>query len=211
MALDPLHCEPAGHSVQLVRVVAVPPDVNEPSRHVKHPSASFPLYSLSAPHFVQFAALCTENVPARHGEQDDAPSSAYRPGAQSEQLVACAPENCPGSHTAHDAVAFAPVYRPGTQAVHGCQPQLSAQSLCRPTAHGAQEPYRSLPSLPVTKYPVGHPRSLHARFVVYCFVAPVGVLTMVYSGACRSTSFWVHCINTWHSRSDAAVAVFETK
>ena len=32
--LVPLHADPAGHGVQLVRVVLVPPDVNEPPVHV---------------------------------------------------------------------------------------------------------------------------------------------------------------------------------
>ena len=42
-ALVPSQCEPAGQAVQLVRVVGVPPDVNEPSGHASQRVALFPL------------------------------------------------------------------------------------------------------------------------------------------------------------------------
>ena len=42
--LVPSHREPAGQSVQLVREMLVPPDVNDPERHSRQRAALFPLY-----------------------------------------------------------------------------------------------------------------------------------------------------------------------
>ena len=53
MMLVPLHDEPAGHSEQLVRVVNVPPDVNEPTGQTWQCAALFELHSLSTPHSTQ--------------------------------------------------------------------------------------------------------------------------------------------------------------
>ena len=47
--LVPLHADPAGHGVQLVRVVLVPPDVYEPAPHTEQFIALFALHRLSAP------------------------------------------------------------------------------------------------------------------------------------------------------------------
>ena len=87
----PSHREPAGHALQLVRVVGVPPDVNEPGGQRSHAAASFALNRLSAPHAVQFDASLADAVPARHGAHDDAPPSACVPGAHA--VVALEPSH----------------------------------------------------------------------------------------------------------------------
>ena len=74
--LVPSHAEPAKHSLQVVRVVLVPPEVKEPPAHVEHSAALFELKRWSDPHSVQLAASGPAAVPARHGEHDDAPPSA---------------------------------------------------------------------------------------------------------------------------------------
>ena len=43
MMLVPLHADPAGHRAQLVRVVFVPPEVNDPNGHVSQLDALFEL------------------------------------------------------------------------------------------------------------------------------------------------------------------------
>ena len=37
--LVPLHAEPAGHTMQVVRVLFVPPEVNEPAGHTRQLAA----------------------------------------------------------------------------------------------------------------------------------------------------------------------------
>ena len=72
MTLVPSHAEPAGHTLQVVRVVVAPPEVNEPPGHTEQLPASFPLHTSSAPQAVQSVAVAPDAVPARHGEHDDA-------------------------------------------------------------------------------------------------------------------------------------------
>ena len=71
--LVPLHADPAGHGVQLVRVVLVPPEVNDPLVHSWQPTAWFALHRLSAPHSSQPPAS-ERNVPARQNAHCVAPT-----------------------------------------------------------------------------------------------------------------------------------------
>ena len=98
--LVPSHAWPAEHSVQLVRVVAVPPDVKEPGSHFWHSSFSFSLHMLSAPHSTQLPPLAGRYLPARHGAQCVAPSlDEVLPFGQSPQLDAPGfRENAPAGH-----------------------------------------------------------------------------------------------------------------
>ena len=85
--LVPSHAEPAGHSVQLVRVVFVPPDVNELGGHTEQLVALFALQRLSVPHSWQ-APLFERNVPARQKSHCVAPSVDAIPAGHTEQLLA---------------------------------------------------------------------------------------------------------------------------
>ena len=87
MTLVPLHAEPAGPTLQAVRVVSSPPVVNEPSGHIEHAAASFELKEWSDPHSVQFAAAGPDAVPARHGEHDDALPAAYVPATHTVLML----------------------------------------------------------------------------------------------------------------------------
>ena len=72
--LDPSQWWPGGHSLQAVRAVLVPPEVNEPGGHTEQLGALFTLHRLSAPQSTQ-PSLSERDVPARHGTHDDAPAS----------------------------------------------------------------------------------------------------------------------------------------
>ena len=74
--LVPLHAEPAGHSAQLVCVIIVPPDVNEPAGQIEYSPAWFPLHLSSAPQSSQLSASSVDHVPAKHGTHDTAPLAA---------------------------------------------------------------------------------------------------------------------------------------
>ena len=94
----PEHEKPDGQVPQDVRVISSPPEVNEPGRHRSHFAASFELKRSSAPQSVQFVAAAADAVPARHGEQDDAPASAYVPAAHSISTLVPA-HACPERHS----------------------------------------------------------------------------------------------------------------
>ena len=99
-SLVPSHAAPAGQVVQLVRVVAVPPDVNELAPHFWQLTAWFSLHMLSAPHSAQPPPLAGRYLPARHGAQCVAPSlDEVLPFGQSPQLDAPGfRENAPAGH-----------------------------------------------------------------------------------------------------------------
>ena len=86
-ALVPLHADPAEHRVQLVRVVLVPPDVNEPAVHSSQLAAWFALHRLSAPHSTQ-PPLPERYVPARQNMHCVAPASDVEPSSHAVQLDA---------------------------------------------------------------------------------------------------------------------------
>ena len=87
LTLDPSHMKPAGHSLQAVRAVMVPPDVNELGGHVRQLAAPFSLHKSSAPHSVQLAAVAADHVPARHGVHERAPPEALVPAAHGVCLL----------------------------------------------------------------------------------------------------------------------------
>ena len=97
--LVPLHAEPAGHRAQLVRVVLVPPDVNEPGGHGSHSKALFELKRSSEPHTSQ-PPLDERYVPARQNSHCVAPALDVVPAAHGSQSDApgCA-ENVPAGHS----------------------------------------------------------------------------------------------------------------
>ena len=80
--LVPSHENPAGQSLQLVRVVSVPPDVNEPRGHTVQFGAVCSLHMLSAPHSVQSRAKAPDHLPDKHGEQSGEPPPANVPASQ---------------------------------------------------------------------------------------------------------------------------------
>ena len=79
MTLVPSHAEPAGQTLQLVRVVSSPPDVNQPASHTEHCAAEFSLHRSSAPHASHPLWSDRRYVPAKHGAHDIAPSAEYVP------------------------------------------------------------------------------------------------------------------------------------
>ena len=87
MILVPLHAKPAGHSAQLVRVVLVPPDVNEPGPHTEQLTALFALHRWSAPQSTQ-PPLSERYVPARQNTHCVAPASEVEPSPHVVQLDA---------------------------------------------------------------------------------------------------------------------------
>ena len=87
MKLVPLHAEPAGHSVQLVRSVCEPPLVNEPGPQISQCSALFSLNMLSAPHGAH-PTLSSRYVPARQNLHCVAPALDVAPVGQAVQLGA---------------------------------------------------------------------------------------------------------------------------
>ena len=98
MTLVPSHAEPAGHSTQLVRVVAVPPDVNEPTGHGLQRLALFALQKLSSPHCSHRPALA-RNQPARQNSHCVEPAVETVPAGHGSQLEApCSGEKVPDGH-----------------------------------------------------------------------------------------------------------------
>ena len=87
LTLVPSHMNPAGQTLQAVRVVMVPPDVNELGGHVRQVAAPFSLHSSSAPHSVQFAAIAADHVPARHGVHERPPPAALVPAAHAVRTL----------------------------------------------------------------------------------------------------------------------------
>ena len=65
--------------MQLVRVLVVPPDVNQPAPHTEHSAAEFSLHRSSAPHESHPLWSDRRLVPAKHGAHDIAPSPEYVP------------------------------------------------------------------------------------------------------------------------------------
>ena len=118
--LVPSHCDPAGHSRQIVRVVAlVPPIVNEPAEQSSHSAALSVLYMLSAPHEVHSAAPAFDHLPAKHEEHTCAPPLAYVPAAQSIVLSVPSHEK-PAGHATHTSELVEPgiQYVPGKHELH---------------------------------------------------------------------------------------------
>ena len=99
--LVPLHAWPAEHSVQPVRVVAVPPDVNEPRGHERQRGALFSLHVLSAPHSIQSPPSSGRYSPARQEVHCVAPAFEAVPGGQGKHVDApgCG-EYVPAAHLA---------------------------------------------------------------------------------------------------------------
>ena len=107
-ALVPLHADPAGHGVQLVRVMPVPPEVNEPAGHVSQVAASFELHRLSAPqasHPLWSARRC---VPARHDAHDDAPAPEYVPASHAVTMLVPSQRDPAGQGSQRDRVVLSP-------------------------------------------------------------------------------------------------------
>ena len=98
----------------MVRVLVVPPDVNEPGGQGAHSDAASPLKRLSAPHGAHDDALKPECVPVVHAEHIGAPSAAYVPGSQ--RVVVFEPSHAqPAGHTVHVPWLFG--NEPGEQAL----------------------------------------------------------------------------------------------
>ena len=76
----PSHTEPIGHSLQLVRVVLVPPEVNEPGGQIEKFAALFELKRSSEPHGSQ-PPLAERTVPARQNSHCVAPALDVVPAA----------------------------------------------------------------------------------------------------------------------------------
>ena len=87
LTLVPSHVDPAGHEVQLVRVVLVPPEVNEPTVHGSQVVAWFALHKSSAPQTSQ-PPLSESFVPARQNMHCVAPASDVEPSSHTVQLDA---------------------------------------------------------------------------------------------------------------------------
>ena len=107
MMLVPLHSFPARQAVQAVRVVFVPPEVNQPARQIEQFSALLSLHALSAPHSVHASDATSDHVPARHGEHSGEPLPAYVPASQ---RVWFWPSHAnPAGHVVHVPFAFGTV------------------------------------------------------------------------------------------------------
>ena len=90
-----------------VRVVLVPPDVNEPAGQIEQFLASLSLHASSAPHSMQASDPASDHVPARHGEHSGEPLPAYVPAAQ---RVWFSPLHAyPAGHVVHVPFAFGTV------------------------------------------------------------------------------------------------------
>ena len=126
MTLVPSHAEPMGHSRQPLRVVLLPPVVNEPGGHWSQRSASSALYVSSAPHSVQLAALTDDHEPARQDEHTGEPALAYVPAAHSVLLVV--PSHAkPAGHAVHSTMprSFGIQNVPSEHDTHWVSPTLS--------------------------------------------------------------------------------------
>ena len=108
LTLVPSHVDPAGHEVQLVRVVLVPPQVNEPTVHGSQVEAWFALHKSSAPQASHPLWSATWCVPARHGAHDDAPPGAYVPASHASCTLVPSHANPSGQGSQLDRVVLSP-------------------------------------------------------------------------------------------------------
>ena len=90
----PLQRLPAGHTVHAVRLLAEPPEVNEPDLHVLQDAAPLPLYFLSLLHFVHEDLPLPENVPAPHCGFAELPLQRWPAGQmpQAERVAVAPPD-----------------------------------------------------------------------------------------------------------------------
>ena len=134
-----------------VRVVKVPPTVNEPGGHVRQLAAPASLHAMSAPHSVQLAAIAADHVPARHGVHERAPPEALVPATHA--VGALVPSHaCPGAQRSQRSrVVLSPpeVKEPPGQGTHALAPTALHRSSLPHAAHVAA-PCSSL------KRPLGH-------------------------------------------------------
>ena len=108
LMLVPSHAEPAGHSEQLVRVVFVPPEVNQPAVHGSQLVAWFELHRLSAPQTSHPLWSARPRVPARQGAHDDDPAPEYVPASQAVTMLVPSHREPAGQGSHRDRVVKSP-------------------------------------------------------------------------------------------------------
>jgi hypothetical protein len=155
-ALLPSHDEPAGHAAHEVRVVAVPPAVNEPAAQVAQLLAPAALCLASAPQAV-CTLLPSHDEPALHAEHEvrvvAVPPAVNEPAAHVAQLLAPAAlclaptphakhellpagEKCPAGHC---VCALLPSHdEPAGHAAHEVRVVAVPPAVNEPAAHVAQ-------------------------------------------------------------------------
>jgi hypothetical protein len=168
---SPGHAEPAGQRVQLVRVVSVPPLVNQPTAHVPQATAPPALNLLPASQSVQVslvAATAALKRPAAHAVQDEvAVAFCHLPAGQSAHaLDPAVAENVPASQAVQVALAAlicaTGAWRPAAHGVpvHGRSPLLE----CVPATQA--QLLQSLSRWPIWSWHVFDTQSTHVRAAV---------------------------------------------
>ena len=156
--LVPSHEKPAGHGLHAVRVVSVPPDVNEPGSHFLHAEALFSLHMLFMPQSTQSPPLPGRYVPARQGSCADAPRGQKLPLSQVTHAVdPLETWKLPAVHAVHSDWRVIAVNEPGTHGEWVVEPVAHEE----PAGHAVQSGAAARPVL-LEKVPARHGSSADA-------------------------------------------------